>query len=217
MNDLSPGRDLRAWIADHLDPLHHGDAVAGVRRRSDYDLTPGGWSAPVDQPLTPAAVLIGLVEREVGYTVLLTRRSDTLRRHTGQVALPGGRQDPGETPWETALREAEEEIGLERRFVAPAGLSTPYQTGTGYLVTPVVGFVASGFNLTPNPDEVADIFETPFGFLMDPANYEEHERELPNGERRRFYAMTHDDRFIWGATAGILRALYDRLYGAALA
>jgi len=216
VNDLSRTQDLKAWIADVLDPLHDGGAVAGVKRRSDYDLDPSGMAAP-DEALTPAAVLIGLVEREVGYTVLLTRRADTLRRHTGQVALPGGRQDPGETPWETALREAEEEIGLERRFVSLAGLSTPYQTGTGYLVTPVVGFVASGFSLTPNPDEVADIFETPFGFLMDPKNHEEHERQLSTGETRRFYAMTHEERVIWGATAGILRALYDRLYGAAVA
>lgn len=220
MNDLSQPRDLKAWIADHLDPLHEAGAVAGVKPRSDYDLSqrsPHGWHAPPDQALTPAAVLIGLVEREAGYTVLLTRRADTLRRHTGQVALPGGRQDPGETPWETALREAWEEIGLEQSFVAPAGLSTPYQTNTGYLVTPVVGFVSPGFSLTPNPAEVADIFETPFGFLMEPKNYEEHERTLPNGETRRFYAMTHGEQYIWGATAGILRALYDRLYGAALA
>jgi hypothetical protein len=97
------------------------------------------------------------------------------------------------------------------------GLSTPYQTGTGYLITPVVGFIRPGFRLEPNPAEVADIFETPFAFLMDMANYEEHERELPTGERRRFYATTHEDRYIWGATAGILRALHERLYGAALA
>jgi len=162
-------------------------------------------------------VLIGLVEREAGLTVLLTRRSDTLRSHTGQVALPGGRQDPGERPWETALREAHEEGGLEPHFVNLVGLSTPYHTGSGYLITPVVGFVRAGFTLQPNPGEVADIFETPFGFLMDPANYEEHERETPTGEKRRFYAATHDERYIWGATAGILRSLYERLYGAALA
>ena len=117
----------------------------------------------------------------------------------------------------TALREAHEEVGLDPSFVTLAGLSTPYRTGTGFLITPVVGFVRPGFTLTPNPDEVAEIFETPFGFLMDPKNLEEHERELPTGEKRRFYAYTHEDRFIWGATAGVLRALYERLYGAAVA
>jgi 8-oxo-dGTP pyrophosphatase MutT (NUDIX family) len=215
VNDLSP-QHLHDWIAEHLDPLQDS-AVGGGQRKSDFDLTPGGWSGvPIDK-LTPAAVLIGLVEREAGPTVLLTRRSDTMRSHTGQVALPGGRVDPGERPWETALREAHEEVGLEPRFVSLLGLSTPYQTGTGYLITPVVGFVRPGFELKANPDEVADIFETPFSFLMDLANYEEHERELPTGEKRRFYAATHDERYIWGATAGILRALYERLYGAALA
>ena len=217
MNDLSltRGGELREWISRHLDPLEERDPVQGGVR-SDYDLNPARPRDP-HQRLTPASVLIGLVERSQGYTVLLTRRADTLKAHTGQVALPGGRRDPGEPPWETALREAREEIGLQPQFVSLAGLSTPYQTGTGYLITPVVGFVAAGFSLAANPAEVADIFETPFGFLMDPGNHEQRERELPDGERRRFYAMTHEDRMIWGATAGILRALYDRLYGAAVA
>lgn len=215
MNQLSRPDDLRTWIGQHLDPLHD-DAVAGGPRRSDFDLTPGGWSGMDLADLTPAAVLIGLVEREEGPTVLLTRRADTLRKHTGQVALPGGRQDPGERPWQTALREAHEEVGLDPSFVSLAGLSTPYQTGTGYLITPVVGFVQPGFSLTPNPGEVADIFETPFSWLMNLSNYEEHERALPTGETRRFYATTHEDRYIWGATAGILRALHERLFGAAM-
>ncbi|WP_068875034.1 MULTISPECIES: CoA pyrophosphatase [unclassified Phenylobacterium] len=215
MNHLSP-RGLRDWIAEHLDPLQD-HAVEGGQRRSDFDLTPGGWADAAAGPLKSAAVLIGLVEREAGVNVLLTRRSDTLRSHTGQVALPGGRQDPGERPWETALREAHEEVGLAPHFVDLIGLSTPYQTGSGYLITPAVGFVRPGFTLQPNPDEVADIFETPFGFLMDPSNYEEREGQLPSGEKRRFYATTHEERYIWGATAGILRALYERLYGASLA
>ena len=215
MNAHAPLPELREWIARHLDPLEEPDPATGGNR-SDFDLNPEQFP-PTDQPLTPASVLVGLVEREQGVTVILTRRSDTLRRHTGQVALPGGRRDPGETPWQTALREAEEEIGLNPSFVSLAGLSTPYRTGTGYLITPVVGFVRPGFELTPNPDEVADIFETPFGYLMDPSNYEQHERTLPTGETRRFYAMTHENQFIWGATAGMLRALYDRLYGAAVA
>jgi 8-oxo-dGTP pyrophosphatase MutT (NUDIX family) len=217
VNDHAQRGDLRTWISRHLDPIDEADAVAGA---SDTDHGGEEWRLPGDAPmgpLTPAAVLIGLVERDHGYSVLLTRRSDNLRRHTGQIALPGGRRDPGETAWATALREAQEEIGLDPVHVSLAGLSTPYRTGTGYLIAPVVGFVAAGFELSPNPEEVADIFETPFGFLMDPANHEEHEREMPTGEKRRFYAMTHDDRFIWGATAGILRALYFRLYGAALA
>jgi 8-oxo-dGTP pyrophosphatase MutT (NUDIX family) len=218
VNTANPSAtDLQAWISRHLDPLEERDPVHGVAPRSDYDLNPGGWSAPAGQPLTLASVLVALVEREAGLSVILTRRSDTLRSHTGQIAFPGGRRDPGETPWQTALREAEEEIGLDPSFVSLAGLSTPYRTGTGFLITPVVGFVTPGFTLSPNPHEVADIFETPFGFLMDPANHEQHERELPTGEKRRFYAMTHEDRFIWGATAGMLRALYDRLYGAAVA
>lgn len=218
MNDVSGHDDeLRDFLARHLDPLDDHACEGGGRRSSDYDLTPGGWSGmPVDK-LTPAAVLIGLIERPVGLTVLLTRRADTLRNHTGQVALPGGRQDPGETPVQTAVREAHEEVGVEPRFVEPVGLSTPYQTGTGYLITPVVGFVRPGFTLTANPGEVADIFETPFAWLMDLANYQEHERALPNGELRRFYAATHDEQYIWGATAGILRALHGRLYGAAVA
>jgi 8-oxo-dGTP pyrophosphatase MutT (NUDIX family) len=214
VNDTSRPADLRTWISRHLDPLEDRAPAEGIT--SDYDLGPDG-GPPGGTPLTPAAVLVGLVEREAGYTVLLTRRADTLRRHTGQVALPGGRRDPGETAWATALREAEEEIGLHPSFVTLAGLSTPYQTGTGFLITPVVGFVAPGFTLTPNPEEVADIFETPFGYLMDPGNYQEHERQLPTGETRRFYATTHADQYIWGATAGMLRALYERLYGAALA
>jgi 8-oxo-dGTP pyrophosphatase MutT (NUDIX family) len=212
---MAPHHDLRDWIGQHLDPVDD-HAVQGGQRTSDFDLTPGGWSGMSLEELRPASVLIGLVEREAGLTVILTRRSDALRSHTGQVALPGGRQDPGETPLQTALREAHEEVGLEPRFVAPVGLSTPYQTGSGFLITPVVAFVRPGFTLTPNPDEVAEIFETPFGWLMEPTNYQEHERELPGGEMRRFYATTHDEKYIWGATAGILRALHERLYGAAL-
>ena len=213
MSPTAPSGELRAWIEHHLDPLEEGQASEGG---SDFDLGANAFpNEPVE--LTPAAVLVGLIEREYGYSVLLTRRADTLRRHTGQIALPGGRCDPGETIWQTALREAHEEVGLAPDYVSLAGLSSPYRTGTGFLVTPVVGFIQPGFSLAANPAEVADIFETPFGFLMDPANHEQHERQGPSGETRRFYAMTHEDRFIWGATAGMLRALYERLYGAAVA
>ena len=213
MSPNAPPDEMREWIAGHLDPLD-GEPASTVA--SDFDLGPNAFpNEPVS--LKPAAVLVGLIERPHGYSVLLTRRADTLRSHTGQIALPGGRTDPGETSPVTALREAHEEVGLAPDYVSLAGLSSPYRTGTGFLVTPVVGFIQPGFSLTPNPAEVADIFETPFGFLMDPANHERHERQGPDGQLRRFYAMTHEDRFIWGATAGMLRALYDRLYGAAVA
>ena len=213
---LGSSPELREWIAQRLDPIDDGEPSESAAVRSEYDMNP--W-IPVDPaaPLTPAAVLVGLVEREAGLTVLLTRRSDSLRSHTGQVALPGGRRDPGEAAWQTALREAEEEVGLDRAFVDLAGLMTPYRTGTNYLIKPVVGFVRPGFTLTANPAEVADIFETPFGFLMDPANYEEKEMQAPDGLTRRFYAATHEDRYIWGVTAYLLRSLYERLYGAAVA
>lgn len=203
---------VRDWVMRHLDPL---DSYKEDRpQRSDFDLNPE--MTPDSDTLTPAAVLVPIVQRAEGLSVLLTRRADTLRRHTGQVALPGGRLDPGETPWEAALREAEEEIGLSRRHVELVGLSTPYRTGTDFLITPVVGFVTPPIELSPNPAEVADIFETPFGYLMDPANHERRFYDQPGGVRRWFYAITHEERVIWGATAGMLRALYDRLYGATL-
>jgi 8-oxo-dGTP pyrophosphatase MutT (NUDIX family) len=211
-----PPAEVRRWIAAHLDPLD--ETILGGRPvQGDMSLDPA-HTADEARVWTPAAVLVGLVEREHGFSVLLTRRADTLRSHTGQVAFPGGRCDPGETPWQTALREAEEEIGLDPSLVELAGLSSPYRTAiTGYQIMPVVGFIRPGFTLRPNPGEVADIFETPFGFLMDPSNLAQQERETPSGERRRFYAATWENQYIWGATAGMLRALYDRLFGAAVA
>lgn len=214
MSPNAPMAALREWITQRLDPLEDREPDQGLVASDFGPRTADLAEEPT--PLTPAAVLVGLVEREHGYSVLLTRRADTLRGHTGQIAFPGGRRDPGETIWETALRETEEEVGIARSLVTLGGLSTPYRTGTGFLVTPVVGFISPGFSVTPNPAEVADVFETPFGFLMDPTNHEEHEREFA-GQLRRFYAMTHENRFIWGATAGMLRSLYDRLYGGAVA
>jgi 8-oxo-dGTP pyrophosphatase MutT (NUDIX family) len=205
--------DLRERVLSVLDPL---GAACGVAGQSDFDLNP--WARPKPRELKPAAVLCPIVMRPEGETFLLTRRSETLRKHTGQIAFPGGRSDPGETVVEAALREAEEEIGLDRAFVDVAGLLTPYETVTGYLVTPVVGFVTPGFSLTINPDEVAEAFEVPFGFLMDEANHLRQFREpMGGGQRRYFYAMPFEDYYIWGATAGMLRGFFDRLQREAVA
>jgi 8-oxo-dGTP pyrophosphatase MutT (NUDIX family) len=207
---MSPA-EMRAWIREALDPIESFDPHAPPAH-SDFDLNPDALpDAPTS--FTPAAVLVPLVEHDAGVTVLLTRRADTLRSHTGQIAFPGGRCDPGETPWAAALREAEEEIGLDPAHVEIAGLSSRYQTRTAYDITPVVGFVKPGFRLRPNPDEVADVFETPFAFLMDPKNHERQFAQQADGLRRYFYVMSYEDRRIWGATAGMLRVLYEKLYG----
>jgi 8-oxo-dGTP pyrophosphatase MutT (NUDIX family) len=206
----APAEALRPWIAARLDPLEAWDPAVRSTH-SDYDLAPD--LRPEARHLTPAAVLVPIVAHAGEATVLLTRRADAMRKHSGQVAFPGGRSDPGETPWTTALREAEEEVGLDPARVSVLGLSTPYETVTGYQITPVIGFVSPGFEPRPNPAEVADVFETPFAWLMDPANTELRHHERDDGVRRFFYAMPWGERFIWGATAGMLRALRERLFG----
>jgi 8-oxo-dGTP pyrophosphatase MutT (NUDIX family) len=180
--------------------------------RSDFDLNPGAprW---VEGPLKQAAVLIPLVATDDGARVLMTRRADSLARHTGQIAFPGGRLDPGETAVEAALREAWEEVALDPAVVTVLGLSDAYETGTGYLVTPVVGWLEAMPILTPSPDEVAEVFEVPWNVLMDPAMLKRDHLETPTGARRWFWSVTYEDRYIWGVTAGIVRALRLRLYG----
>lgn len=198
---------LRQQLISALEPL---DAAFGAARFSDFDLNPGVPRA--HRPLRPAAVLIPVVDRPDGPTLLLTRRSDSLASHTGQIAFPGGRLDPGETVVQAALREAVEEVGLAPDHVQPLGLSDAYETVTGFLVTPVVAWIRPGFDLTLNPDEVADAFETPWAFLMDAANHRREFYDAPDGARRWFWAMPWDERYIWGATAGMLRALWGRLH-----
>lgn len=163
------------------------------------------------EPWRAAAVLMPIVDRPGGLSVLLTLRAADLRAHSGQVAFPGGKIDAGETPREAALREAQEEIGLEERFVEPLGWLAPYFTGTGFRVAPLVALVEPSFALTVNKLEVDEVFETPFAFLMDAANHRFVEREW-QGRGRRYYAMSHEGRYIWGATAGILRNLYEKLF-----
>jgi 8-oxo-dGTP pyrophosphatase MutT (NUDIX family) len=169
---------------------------------------------PASPDHAPAAVLVPLIERPEGLSVLLTLRTQHLRRHAGQIAFPGGRADPDETPWQTALREACEEVGLDPALVEIAGLAEPFWTRTGYVITPVVGFVSPSLTVTPNPDEVAEVFEVPFAFLMDAANHQSLLREFPDGVARQVWAMPYQGRHIWGVTAMLLRALHERLYGA---
>lgn len=183
-----------------------------VTRFSDDDLNPAArMIAPGEAP-RPAAVLVPLVVRQPELTVLLTRRTAHMAKHAGQVAFPGGRLDAGETAVAAALREAEEETGLERSFVEPLGYLDAYHTVTNYFVTPVVALVREGFALSPHAGEVDEVFEVPLRFLMTPANHEQHSRDW-NGKTRYYYAMPYDRHYIWGATAGMLRALYLRLYG----
>jgi 8-oxo-dGTP pyrophosphatase MutT (NUDIX family) len=161
-------------------------------------------------PPTPASVLLPIVVREQGLTLLLTQRTEHLTDHGGQVSLPGGRVETADTSAiETALRETEEEVGLDRRRVEVIGTLPDYFTGTGFQVTPVVSIVHPPFDLCADPFEVAEIFEVPLSFLMDGMNHQRRTAEFPNGVgRRTFYAMPYERFFIWGATAGMLRNLF---------
>jgi 8-oxo-dGTP pyrophosphatase MutT (NUDIX family) len=162
--------------------------------------------------LRDAAVLIPVVDHKDGATVILTKRTEKLRHHSGQVAFPGGSIDPTDASAEdAALRETEEEIGLDRGFVEVIGRLPDYVSGSGYRVAPVLGVVRPGFLLTLTVDEVDDAFEVPLAFLMDEVNHGRESREW-QGHMRHYYVMPYGDRHIWGLTAGIIRVLYERLY-----
>lgn len=177
-------------------------------RRGDHDLNPG---MDPEGPLTPAAVLVPLVLRPGGPTVLLTQRTDHLYDHAGQISFPGGRIEDGDaTPEAAALRETEEEVGLNPSRVELIGRLDTYVVRTGFEVTPTVGFVHPPFDINPDPFEVAEVFEVPLAFIMDRGNHERHSREY-QGTQRFFYVMQYEDRYIWGATAAMLVNLVDIL------
>lgn len=188
-------------------------ALTDVQSRGDFDLNPHVPRPPLPPGgLRLAGVLVGVVDREPGATVILTLRADHLSSHPGQVAFPGGRLDPSDvTVVDTALREAHEEIGLRPELVTPIGLLEGYRTGTGYRIVPVLSLVSPQYIPIPDEREVADIFEVPLEFLMSAGNHQRHSREW-QGHMRHFYAMPYGERYIWGATAGILRLMYERLY-----
>lgn len=191
----------------HADPIEH-DPDNG---KGDHTIDPG---PPLnDGSLREAAVLIPILDRHDHATVLLTQRTDHLPTHAGQISFPGGKIDASDAgPAEAALREAHEEVGLETRWITPIGFLDPYLSRTGYLIIPMVSIIQGDFELSPNEQEVADIFEVPLGFLMNADNHQ-RDHAVFGGVRRTFYAMPYGDRYIWGATAGILRQLYETVYG----
>lgn len=201
---------LRERLIDHLEPPAHW-MPDRVPERSDYDLNPGAERP--ERTLRPAAVLIPVIAGQRGATVLMTRRSDSLASHTGQIAFPGGRLDPGETAVDAALREAHEEVALDPAVVEVLGVGDAYETGTGFLVTPVVGWLTETPRTQAALEEVAEVFEVPWDFLMDPANHRRDSYDREGQPRRWYWAITHEQRYIWGVTAGIVRALRTRLYG----
>lgn len=200
----------REWLVHRFDGsgARAGSRPSESRLRGDHDLDPELRPEP---PLTPAAVLIALVERPDGLSVLLTRRTRHLAHHAGQISFPGGHQEPGdETPEEAAMRETEEEIGLDRRHLEIVGRLDTYITRTGFSVTPVVAVVEPPFELEPDAYEVDEVFEVPLGFLLDPANHQRHSRPY-KGRERQYWAMPYGDYYIWGATAAMLVNLYEFL------
>jgi 8-oxo-dGTP pyrophosphatase MutT (NUDIX family) len=185
--------------------LASGLPVSHLPVDSDFSLN---GVVPLPETWRPAAVLVPLVNHASGVTVLLTQRTEDMPSHAGQVAFPGGRREKSDIDaTDTALREAHEEVGLERRYVDVVGAVDLYRTGTGYEITPVVGIVTPGFTTLADPREVADVFEVPLDHFLDEKNHRIDSRKVGEGRERRFYAMPYGKRYIWGATAGMLKNL----------
>ncbi|MEM7176300.1 MAG: CoA pyrophosphatase [Pseudomonadota bacterium] len=195
-----------------IDDINAALALGPMGERSDFDLTPESRAHVLAgrQPRL-AAVLCGLLERDHGLCVLLTKRAEHLNQHAGQISFPGGKIDEGDLSAKgAALREAEEEVGLRPDNVDLLGTLDEYLTGTAYRVTPFVGRVDPAWVPRPDEREVAEVFEAPLDFLMNPANRVRHHYDTPKG-RRHYYAIPWEDYYIWGATAGMLKGLSDRL------
>jgi 8-oxo-dGTP pyrophosphatase MutT (NUDIX family) len=180
--------------------------------RGDLDLEQSVWDEAGVKAIRPAAVLVPVVDHPEP-SVLLTMRTSDLPSHAGQVAFPGGKIDPGDaTPLAAALREAQEEIGLDQALIEPIGYLDLYLTFTGFRILPVLARVIPNYELRINASEVADAFEVPLAFVMDKANHARKSRDW-KGVTRHYYEMPFGERYIWGVTAGILRNLYEKIYG----
>ena len=181
--------------------------------RSDFDLNPDYHEDLSEKAMTrPAAVLIPVISYENGARILLTRRPKDMASHPGQVAFPGGKvEKTDENIVAAALREAKEEVGLDPGLVDTIGYLDTYQTSSGFRITPVVGLVSSTCHLEIDRREVDEVFEVPLKYLMSEHNHQKHSR-IWQGENRAYYAMPYGDKFIWGATAGMLKNFYDRVY-----
>jgi 8-oxo-dGTP pyrophosphatase MutT (NUDIX family) len=177
--------------------------------RGDHTLTAG---AEPPERLTPAAVLVPLIERDDGLWVLLTQRTPHLSAHAGQISFPGGSvEDADADAAEAALRETEEEVGLPRAHVELVGRLDTYVTGTGFEITPVVGLIRAPYPMAPDPFEVAEVFEVPLSFVIDPVNHRRETRKASTGLVRTFFVLPYEQRYIWGATAGMLVNLAEVL------
>ena len=206
--------DLRRRAAGVLLPPDEVGQVAmdGPVRYSDLRLNPELGPARRDGRTRAAAVLVPIIDRAPEATVLLTERTKHLSAHAGQIAFPGGKMDKSDSePMQTALREAHEEIGLDPALVSPIGFLDTYQTVTNFRVAPLVALIPADFEPILDPSEVADAFEVPLRFLMSVENHHIHSLDY-EGRERFYYAMPYGDRYIWGATAGILHNLFEWLY-----